>query len=259
MNIGDIMVEKNGPHGGYLACGSGSYSAAILVSVDPFVMVSPAGDMMWTVQKPENFVSKGPATAEQTRAAFDRYVREGGKSPFTSAQQAKWLSDDLKELLAENEKLDRAKWDAVAALAAKRNAAIRTYILEGGLLQTCTWHLSYRGENKDILLSAEEYSDNPKLKELASLTETDYHSTFVVEEIPPAPDADEYDLAHPRALVELHYDDGEVRITFKDQSYVPTFIKKYSLTVKTTGIDDSIANLCESIAVLEALKARVIP
>lgn len=41
--------------GGDLVCGSGRYSRAVVLSTQPFVMVSEQGDMKWTQQKIDNF------------------------------------------------------------------------------------------------------------------------------------------------------------------------------------------------------------
>jgi hypothetical protein len=44
MHVGDVCVAQ----GDFvLACGSGRYSHAICVSVDPLVLVSEQGDMLW--------------------------------------------------------------------------------------------------------------------------------------------------------------------------------------------------------------------
>ena len=56
-----------------LHCGSGMYPCAICVSVEPFVLVSESGDMMWTQHNPDNFVAKGMADLAVIRTAMERY------------------------------------------------------------------------------------------------------------------------------------------------------------------------------------------
>jgi len=46
MNIGDIVIPIPGL--GVLRCGSGEYTHAICVSVEPFVLVSEEADMLWS-------------------------------------------------------------------------------------------------------------------------------------------------------------------------------------------------------------------
>jgi len=53
LKIGDKVVGTFGRH--LLYCGSGFYPYAIVVSLDPFVMISEKGDMLWTQQDPEDF------------------------------------------------------------------------------------------------------------------------------------------------------------------------------------------------------------
>lgn len=79
MNLGDVMVPRDGPFSGYLACGSGIYTHAILVSIDPFVMVSEQGDMLWSCAKQENYVALCQASIEARERAFARYTKEPQK------------------------------------------------------------------------------------------------------------------------------------------------------------------------------------
>lgn len=50
MKIGDVAVPNRQSviDGRLLHCGSGIYSHAIVGSVEPFVLVSSTGDMVWT-------------------------------------------------------------------------------------------------------------------------------------------------------------------------------------------------------------------
>ena len=71
--IGQIIAPKNDSKTP-LHCGSGMYSCAICVSVEPFVLVSESGDMMWSQHNPDNFVAKGMADLAVIRTAMERYI-----------------------------------------------------------------------------------------------------------------------------------------------------------------------------------------
>lgn len=49
MNVGDVVVAKSHEA---LASGSGIYTHAICVQVDPLVLVSQQGDMVWLSKQP---------------------------------------------------------------------------------------------------------------------------------------------------------------------------------------------------------------
>jgi hypothetical protein len=57
MYIGDIVVPKNPKEGVILRCGSYVYTHAVCVSVDPFTLVSPEGDMTWYNLDHNDFIS----------------------------------------------------------------------------------------------------------------------------------------------------------------------------------------------------------
>lgn len=71
MNIGDVVTAVPGF---YLRCGSGVYTHAVVVSLDPFVLVSESGDMMWYHVSPTNVVSHGEAPEHMFQAAMDRWT-----------------------------------------------------------------------------------------------------------------------------------------------------------------------------------------
>lgn len=50
MQVGDVAVPSvdSVREGRFFHCGSGRYSHAIVGSVDPFVLVSSSGDMVWS-------------------------------------------------------------------------------------------------------------------------------------------------------------------------------------------------------------------
>lgn len=108
MKVGDVVVARGGPAARKLYCGSGLYDYAICVSVEPFVMVSAAGDMMWTTMEPREFVGLCQAHPDIVAVAVARYetdqkqeqeqeeerrrIREqhqpfSGKKTFKSTQQ----------------------------------------------------------------------------------------------------------------------------------------------------------------------------
>lgn len=73
--VGSIVVPISYDY--VLACGSGIYNHAIVVSVNPFVLISEEGDMMWdTDPHPEGYRSIGTAAPSVKKAAFARWKRE---------------------------------------------------------------------------------------------------------------------------------------------------------------------------------------
>jgi len=76
VKVGDVMVPREGPYSGSLACGSGIYTHAILVSVEPFVMVSEEGDMLWACATPSNYVALCQASWRARRKAFARFKND---------------------------------------------------------------------------------------------------------------------------------------------------------------------------------------
>ncbi len=78
-NVGDVMVSRPGRDP--LVSGCEFYTHAICVSLDPFVLVSQEGDMMWTCRGIDTVESCGPASEEESAAAFDRYLKRGRWAP----------------------------------------------------------------------------------------------------------------------------------------------------------------------------------
>lgn len=71
--VGDL-IEAIPPYS--LACGSGIYPRAVLVSIDPFMAVSEAGDMLWQATiSPEKVKRIGKALPESLDIAMDRFKR----------------------------------------------------------------------------------------------------------------------------------------------------------------------------------------
>jgi uncharacterized protein (TIGR02996 family) len=65
-------VEPAGP-GNALACGSGLYSQAVVVSLNPFALVSEAGDMLWTATQSPQTVRRAGANPAAPLAAYRRW------------------------------------------------------------------------------------------------------------------------------------------------------------------------------------------
>lgn len=73
MQIGDIVIPINGV---VLACGSGRYNFAIVANVDPFVLVSGEGDMLWEKESPDDFIVLCQASSEIIACAVNRWKNE---------------------------------------------------------------------------------------------------------------------------------------------------------------------------------------
>lgn len=77
MQVGDVVVPVDGPMSQTLRSGCEHYTHAFVVSMDPFVLVSAQGDMMWTMQRPTSFVALCKAHPNSSRLAFNRYLKRG--------------------------------------------------------------------------------------------------------------------------------------------------------------------------------------
>lgn len=69
MRIGDIVRSSVGER---LRSGFTAYGAAVCVSVEPFMMTSEDGDMLWTQENSENYVSVGYAPAKIVNIGMQR-------------------------------------------------------------------------------------------------------------------------------------------------------------------------------------------
>lgn len=74
--LSDVVCRIDGQ---LLHSGAGAYQSAVVVSVDPFVLVSLGGDMLWnaTVER-RHFCPLRKATTDEAQAAFGRWEREAG-------------------------------------------------------------------------------------------------------------------------------------------------------------------------------------
>lgn len=74
MRVGDVVIAKS--HADPLACGSGIYTHAICVSVDPLVVISEGGDMMWSHKAPYDLVALCEASQKAQANALRRWQCE---------------------------------------------------------------------------------------------------------------------------------------------------------------------------------------
>ena len=76
MKIGDVVIPARDDV--VLACGSGRYTHAIVASVDPFVLVSECGDMLWrfTPDALQDFIALCEAHPRITNVATKRLAWE---------------------------------------------------------------------------------------------------------------------------------------------------------------------------------------
>jgi hypothetical protein len=66
MEIGNV-VQPTKKSGFTLRCGTGPYADAVLVSKEPFMLVSRSSDMLWSATvKSENFEATGEQVDEAT-------------------------------------------------------------------------------------------------------------------------------------------------------------------------------------------------
>ena len=71
---GKVVAPKRGCDP--LRSGAEAYPGAVVVSIEPFMLVSEFGDMMWSTRRIEDFEVVGEATPEMTKAVKERLQRE---------------------------------------------------------------------------------------------------------------------------------------------------------------------------------------
>lgn len=75
MNPGDLVNYKPNlqKQGYFLHCGSGTYDFAVVASLNPFMLISESGDMVWrSTVKIDDFDVIGKATPDILSAVFAR-------------------------------------------------------------------------------------------------------------------------------------------------------------------------------------------
>ena len=78
MNIGDLVEynENAIACGEILASGNDFYTDAVVVSLEPLVLVSWFGDMLWNNENPENFQTKRVTPIEVFTRCMLRYKKD---------------------------------------------------------------------------------------------------------------------------------------------------------------------------------------
>jgi hypothetical protein len=75
MDIGSLAAPKNPRNA--LACGCGVYDRAVVVSLQPFVLISEEGDMRWSATvAAADFEKVGDAGPQAARNVLDRLGRD---------------------------------------------------------------------------------------------------------------------------------------------------------------------------------------
>lgn len=75
MKIGDVVIPASPKYP--FACGTGTYTHAICMWVDPFVLISDWGDMVWTHLEPERCIALCLADSSVRKMCEDRMKRDG--------------------------------------------------------------------------------------------------------------------------------------------------------------------------------------
>jgi hypothetical protein len=91
MRVGDVVVPtfESQQRGHVLACGCGLYTHAIVGSVNPFVLVSEAGDMVWScIWTPDDVTCLCQAHPEIVRRVLERLERTGEHRREKAAEAA---------------------------------------------------------------------------------------------------------------------------------------------------------------------------
>lgn len=78
IRIGDLVNYKKESNN-VLRCGCGYYNCAVVASIDPFVLVSEEGDMLWRNVKIEDFEYVGNPSPQALRNVLDRLAQDKEK------------------------------------------------------------------------------------------------------------------------------------------------------------------------------------
>lgn len=73
MEIGSLVAPSKGDP---LTSGCSVYAAAVVISVQPFVLISEEGDMRWTQRHRDDFKVVGTASARAAENVLDRISRD---------------------------------------------------------------------------------------------------------------------------------------------------------------------------------------
>lgn len=136
------------------------------------------------------------------------------------------LSEQVKDLEDRSANLQVDAW----TLRQERDELIAQLILDEKMLAGTTWDLALG----DITNLSYKETNPGELEGIKSLIRVDWHSTFELEE-----------------GVELHFDDGEISLIFKDPKQVLSFIRKNELIIGGAKVADRLNNLKREVAALE--------
>jgi hypothetical protein len=116
------------------------------------------------------------------------------------------------------------------ALRQERDELIAQLILDEKMLAGTTWELAL-GDITNL-----SYSETVpgELDTIKSLIRTDWHSSFELEE-----------------GIELHFDDSEVSLIFKDPKQVLSFLRKNKLIIGGNKVADRLNHLKREVEALE--------
>lgn len=145
----------------------------------------------------------------------------------------------IKELNSEIKTLEDEAIDLQTkafSLRQEQENLISKMILEDGLLANSDWEIFLDSSNNVSLKYIPAAKPSSSMEFVVSLTRTDYHSWFYLEE-----------------GIQLSFDDAEISLTFKENKQAVSFIKRYKLNVSGTGIIDRLTRLKRDVAALEAI------
>jgi hypothetical protein len=145
---------------------------------------------------------------------------------MTIRERIALLSAQVSDLEDRSANLQVDAW----SLRQERDELIAQLILEEKMLAGTTWDLALG----DITNLSYNETVKGELDGIKKLIRTDWHSSFELEE-----------------GVDLHFDDSEVSLIFKDPKQVLSFIKKNGLIIGGTKVADRLNHLKREVAALE--------
>lgn len=74
MKVGDIVIAKDWES--TLHCSHYKYTHAIIANLNPFILVSELGDMLWAKLDPNNYISLCQAHPDITNTAIKRFKHD---------------------------------------------------------------------------------------------------------------------------------------------------------------------------------------
>lgn len=149
------------------------------------------------------------------------------------------LQKQISEMTAEIKKLEDGAADLgvkAFTLRQKREELIAQMILDEKLLLDSDWDLSLDVSGKaGAHLSYKDTSPND-MEFIKELARTDYHSWFEISD-----------------GIELHFDDNDISLVFKESKQLMPFAKKNGLRINGVGLKDKLSKLKRDVAALETI------